>query len=112
MAVGHAKGEREQTTESKRSVQRHSNFWLGLYGTLWVESMELWSDIATELMNLKPHKHLNFIKGMKALSLPDTVYIVALLSTLKGFPPLALCIKTRKYYQRGLRARSLIESAF
>ncbi len=26
-------------------------------------------DIATELINLKPHKHLNFIKGMQALSL-------------------------------------------
>ncbi|NEQ88790.1 MAG: transposase, partial [Moorea sp. SIO2I5] len=56
-------------TESKRSVPRHSDFWLGLYGTLWVESMEIWSDIATELINLKPHKHLNFIKGMQALSL-------------------------------------------
>ena len=56
-------------TEKERSVKRHSDFWIGLYGFLWVESMQLWSDIATHLMNLKPHKRLNFQKGLKALSL-------------------------------------------
>ncbi|EGJ32401.1 hypothetical protein LYNGBM3L_19380 [Moorena producens 3L] len=35
--------------------------------------MELWSDLATDLMNLKPHKHLNFIKDMKALSLIKSI---------------------------------------
>ncbi|MEM9542418.1 MAG: hypothetical protein AAGA60_23360 [Cyanobacteria bacterium P01_E01_bin.42] len=30
-------------TEKHRSVSRHSDFWIGLYGFLWVESMKLWS---------------------------------------------------------------------
>ena len=56
-------------TENNRSVKRHSDFAIGLYGFLWVESMQLWSDIATHLMNLKPHKRLNFQQGLKALFL-------------------------------------------
>lgn len=56
-------------TEKQRSVKRHSDFWIGLYGFLWVESMELWSELATHLMSLKPHKRFYFQKGLKALSL-------------------------------------------
>ncbi|WP_204102458.1 MULTISPECIES: hypothetical protein [Spirulina sp. CCY15215] len=56
-------------TEKHRSVPRHSDFWIGLYGFLWVESMELWSDLATLLMNLKSHKRLYFQKGLHALTL-------------------------------------------
>ena len=56
-------------TESKRSVPRHSNFWLGLYGTIWVESMKIWSEEAMALMKLKPHKRFYFNRGLHALSL-------------------------------------------
>ncbi|EGJ32800.1 hypothetical protein LYNGBM3L_75840 [Moorena producens 3L] len=59
---------------------------MGLYGLN--RSMELWSDLATDLMNLKPHKHLNFIKGIKALSLIQSIiqsiFLVAVFSPLKG----------------------------
>jgi len=56
-------------TEKHRSIPRHSDFWIGLYGFLWVESMKLWSDLATRLMNFKPHKRFYFQKGLYALSL-------------------------------------------
>ena len=56
-------------TEEKRSVPRHSHFWIGLYGLLWVDSMKLWSHFALALMNLKPHKRLFFHRGLHALSL-------------------------------------------
>ncbi|WP_427162864.1 IS4 family transposase [Aliinostoc sp. HNIBRCY26] len=55
-------------TEKQRAVPRHSDFFIGLYGFLWVESMALFSDMALVLMNLKPHKHLYFQRGLKALS--------------------------------------------
>ena len=55
-------------TEKQRSVSRHSDFWIGLYGFLWMESMMFWSDMAGDLMNLKPHKRLYFQRGLKALS--------------------------------------------
>ncbi|MEI2579708.1 hypothetical protein [Scytonema sp. PRP1] len=32
--------------ELKRSMRRHSAFWIGLYGFLWVGAMEFWSDLA------------------------------------------------------------------
>lgn len=55
-------------TEKGRTRPRHSDFWIGLYGFLWVESMTLWSNWSLLLMNLKPHKRLNFQQGLKALS--------------------------------------------
>jgi Transposase DDE domain len=55
-------------TEKHRSVPRHSIFWIGLYGFLWVNSMTLWSELAWDLMNLKPDKRLYFQQGLKALS--------------------------------------------
>jgi hypothetical protein len=33
---------------------------------LWIQSLEMWSDLAIHLMNLKPHKRLHFHQGMKA----------------------------------------------
>lgn len=30
--------------ELKRYVHRHSTFWIGLYGQLWVGAMEFWTD--------------------------------------------------------------------
>lgn len=30
--------------ELKRIYRRHSAFWIGLYGCLWIGAMELWED--------------------------------------------------------------------
>ncbi len=46
--------------ELRRIHRRHSGFWVGLYGQLWVAGMEVWSDLATRLMHLKPHKLIYF----------------------------------------------------
>jgi hypothetical protein len=32
--------------ELKRSHRRHSTFWIGLYGYLWIGAMEFWADFA------------------------------------------------------------------
>lgn len=55
--------------ELKRSQKRHSDFWLGLYGQLWVSSMDLWSHWAEQLMQLKPQKRSFFLRGLRAMSL-------------------------------------------
>jgi hypothetical protein len=56
-------------TEPGRSVERHSSFFIGLQAPLWIQSLAMWSDLAGNLMNLKPHKRLHFQRGMKAASL-------------------------------------------
>lgn len=61
-------------TEVERSIPRHSDFWIGLYGLLWLESMAIHSDLAIRLMNLKPHKRLFFQKGLTALSLIQSTF--------------------------------------
>jgi hypothetical protein len=42
--------------ELKRLHRRHSAFWVGLYGQLWVGALEFWADLAHEFMRLKPGK--------------------------------------------------------
>lgn len=58
-----------RVAESKRSQNRHNNFWMGLYGSLWIDSFNLWSTFTTRLMVLKPQKHLFFQQGLNASSL-------------------------------------------
>jgi hypothetical protein len=53
--------------ESPRTTERHSDFWIGIYGTAWVESMDNLCELAEALSILKPQKRLYFLKGMTAL---------------------------------------------
>jgi hypothetical protein len=55
--------------EPKRTQNRHSHFWIGLYGSLWINSLNLWSSLATQLMALKPQKRSFFQRGLNAISL-------------------------------------------
>lgn len=55
--------------ELSRSSRRHSTFWVGLYGSLWVAGMEVWNTLATQLMRLKPHKLNYFQRGLRAMDL-------------------------------------------
>ncbi len=57
----------DSSTESSRLVERHSHFWIGLHGHLWVDSMTDFSDLMLRLVSLKPHKRLNFQQGFAAL---------------------------------------------
>lgn len=56
-------------TELRRRERRHSTFWLGLYGHLWVGALEVWADLAQELMRLKPAKSPHFQRGLRAMTL-------------------------------------------
>lgn len=55
--------------EQERRYPRHSEFGMGLYGYAWCYGMELWPNLACELMALKPHKYRFFQLGLNALSL-------------------------------------------
>jgi len=55
--------------ETHRQHRRHSTFWVGLYGELWLEIFLLCTKDGCELMRLKPNKSLNFYRGLKAASL-------------------------------------------
>lgn len=55
--------------ELQRAQRRHSAFWIGLYGQLWVGAMEFWANLAHEFMRLKPGKLPYFQKGLRAMAL-------------------------------------------
>ena len=60
-------------TEPKRKYKRHSNFWVGMYGKLWVIAWEYLVEIVTDMMNFNPQKKLNYQRGLKALSMLNNV---------------------------------------
>ena len=60
-------------TESKRKYKRHSNFWVGMYGKLWVITWEYLVEIVYIMMNFNPQKKLNYQRGLKALSMLDNL---------------------------------------
>ena len=60
--------------EPNRPQKRHSNFWIGLYGQLWIDSMEVWSNWAEPLMHLKPQKRRFFLQGLQAMRLIQSTF--------------------------------------
>lgn len=55
--------------EFRRSLRRHSNFWIGLYGQSWVIGMEFFKEIINELMLIRRNKLPFFQRGLRAMSL-------------------------------------------
>jgi hypothetical protein len=51
--------------ELGRSVRRHRNFWISLYGECWVTGSELCQDLVTELMRIRSNKRPFFQKGIR-----------------------------------------------
>lgn len=60
--------------EPHRTQQRHSCFWIGLYGQLWIGSMDIWSEWAEQLMQLKPQKRPFFLRGLRAMYLIESTF--------------------------------------
>ncbi len=60
--------------EKGRTERRHSNFYLGLHGQAWVESLQLFAQETQELMNLSRHKCANYRRGMRAASLIESAF--------------------------------------
>jgi hypothetical protein len=58
-----------RSKEAKRTPERHSDFWIGTYGSFWIESMDACSELAFSLMRLKPGKHSHFSRGLTAMRL-------------------------------------------
>lgn len=58
-----------RVTEKGRNHPRHSNFYVGLHGISWVESIQFFALEIRELMNLSPQKCANYQRGLRAARL-------------------------------------------
>jgi Transposase DDE domain len=56
-------------TESHRKYARHSNFYIGLWGESWVDSISSNWQVVVELMSLSLHKLPNYQQGLRAMRL-------------------------------------------
>jgi hypothetical protein len=61
-------------TETHRTRKRHSDFWLGLYGKVWLDPYDLWGTWADKLMALKPQKRSFFQRGLRAIALIQSTF--------------------------------------
>lgn len=55
--------------ELTRMARRHSNFWIGLYGQMWIAALESKSDWVRNLMRIRPNKRTLFQRGLRAMAL-------------------------------------------
>ncbi|MBW4536209.1 MAG: hypothetical protein KME09_19920 [Pleurocapsa minor HA4230-MV1] len=55
--------------EKVRKNKRHSNFWIGLYGSLWIENFQMCHHWLDKLMILTPNKLPFYRQGMRAKKL-------------------------------------------
>lgn len=55
--------------ESGRTIRRHSSFYIGLYGSNWVNFMEETSELVVELLTLSPNKRKYYQQGERAMRL-------------------------------------------
>ena len=60
--------------ELKRLQRRHSNFWIGLYGQMWIAALESCSDWLRNLMIIRPNKRRFFQKGLRAMAVIQTAF--------------------------------------
>lgn len=55
--------------ELRRIDRRHSSFWVGLYGQMWVAGIEFCGDLLGKLMIIRRNKLPFFQKGLRAMTL-------------------------------------------
>jgi hypothetical protein len=60
--------------ELKRLQRRHSNFWVGFYGQMWIAALESCSDWVRNLMLIRPNKRRFFQKGLRAMALIQSYF--------------------------------------
>ena len=56
-------------TEANRKSKRHSNFWIGIYGDLWVIAWEFLIDIVQDMMKINRHKLADYQSGLRVMNL-------------------------------------------
>ncbi len=56
-------------TEKSRCDRRHSNFWIGLYGSLWIHAWDFCADFVRIMMNHNRRKLTNYKRGLHAMSI-------------------------------------------
>ncbi len=50
------------------------NFWIGQYGLLWIAAIEIWTDLAQQLMRTKCNKLPFFQRGQRAMMLIESSF--------------------------------------
>ncbi|NJO93919.1 MAG: hypothetical protein HC820_05360 [Hydrococcus sp. RM1_1_31] len=72
-----SKGQRKSIGRERKiqqSLTRNSNFWLGLYGDVWIIAREFVERWVEELMRVNPNKRLFYLKGLRAMTITQQAF--------------------------------------
>ncbi len=59
--------------EVKRQSRRHSNFWIGMYGDLWIIAWEFLVETIQNIININRHKLPSYQKGLRVMSILQNI---------------------------------------
>ena len=59
--------------EKRRSEKRHSDFWVGLYGSMWLFAWDFCCDFIAIIMSQNPRHFNNYKRGLQARGLIEAV---------------------------------------
>lgn len=59
--------------EANRKSRRHSNFWIGIYGDLWIIAWKFLVNLVQDIMNINRHKLPSYQKGLRAMSILQNI---------------------------------------
>jgi hypothetical protein len=63
--------------ELKRMTRRHSNFWVGLYGQMWIAALESCSDWVRDLMRIRPNKQTFFLHRLEGYGSDPSSFLIS-----------------------------------
>jgi hypothetical protein len=63
-----------RTTEKKRKIKRHSDFWIGLYGEIWLNNYDNYQEEIEKIMSINKNKLEFYHKGIKVKEKLEKLY--------------------------------------
>jgi hypothetical protein len=61
-------------TEKKRKIKRNSNFWLGLYGEIWINNYQNYQEEIEKIMTINKNKMVFYYQGLQVKEKLEKLY--------------------------------------
>ena len=63
-----------RVTEKKRKIKRNSDFWVGLYGEIWINNYDNYQEEVEKIMRINKNKHKFYKQGIKVKEKLENLY--------------------------------------
>ncbi len=63
-----------RVTEKKRKIKRNSDFWIGLYGEIWINNYDNYQEEVEKIMRINKNKQKYYQQGIKVKEKLEKLY--------------------------------------